>query len=124
MMEMVVDKITGEDLRNLKDCIEKHGRGLMKRVFPAEGDMLFHKTLAQATHNKMFLQLFDDIYLIIMESVINVKNYKKEYKEALIFHERIYESLLKKDKNSAKEAMKEHIEWLIKIISNSSDKSW
>lgn len=119
MLEIVVDKITKDDLFQLKECLEKHKKGLTKNVFPAEGDMLFHKILAQATHNKVFIELYDDIYLLIMEFVLGVKNYKSGYKKSLVDHEKIYKSLLKRDVNSAKEAMKEHIEWLIKIISES-----
>jgi GntR family transcriptional regulator, transcriptional repressor for pyruvate dehydrogenase complex len=119
MLELVVDKITEDDLNKLKDCLEKHKKGLTKNVFPAEGDMLFHKILAQATHNKVFIELYDDIYLLIMEYVLGIKNYKNEYKKSLEDHEKIYQSLLKKDVNSAKEAMKEHIAWLIETISKS-----
>jgi len=117
MLELVIGKITEDDLSRLKDCLEKHKKGLTKNVFPAEGDMLFHKILAQATHNKVFIELYDDIYLLIMEYVLGIKNYKSEYKKSLVDHERIYQSLLKKDINSAKEAMKDHIEWLIETIS-------
>jgi len=116
MIELVVKKITNGDLKNLKECIEKHKKGLTQNIFPAEGDMLFHKTLAQATHNKMFIEISEDIYILIMDSVLAIKNYKNEYKHSLDYHERIYNSLLKKDENSAKEAMREHIDGLIKVI--------
>ncbi|MBU4450997.1 MAG: FadR family transcriptional regulator, partial [Actinobacteria bacterium] len=121
MLEMVIDKITKDDLIQLKGCLEKHKKGLTKNVFPAEGDMLFHKILAQATHNKVFIELYDDIYLLIIEFVLRVKNYKSEYKKSLVDHEKIYKSLLERDVNSAKEAMKKHIEWLIEIISQSKE---
>jgi GntR family transcriptional regulator, transcriptional repressor for pyruvate dehydrogenase complex len=121
MLELVVEKITEDDLIKLKDCLEKHKKGLMKNVFPAEGDMLFHKILAQATHNKVFIELYEDIYLLIMEFVLGMKNYKNEYKKSLNDHEKIYKSILKRDKDSAKEYMKEHIEWLMKTISASDN---
>jgi GntR family transcriptional regulator, transcriptional repressor for pyruvate dehydrogenase complex len=117
MLELVVEKITEDDLNRLKDCLEKHKKGLTKNVFPAEGDMLFHKILAQATHNKVFIELYDDIYLLIMEYVLGIKNYKNEYKQSLVDHEKIYQGLLKRDISSAKEAMKKHIVWLIETIS-------
>ena len=116
MLELVVDKITEDDLIKLKECLEKHRKGLTKNVFPAEGDMLFHKILAQATHNKVFIELYDDIYLLIMEFVLEIKNYKSAYKKSLIDHKKIYKGLLERDVIAAKEAMKNHIEWLIKII--------
>ncbi|MCL5073644.1 MAG: hypothetical protein M1308_22525, partial [Actinobacteria bacterium] len=72
-------------------------------------------------YNKVFIELYDDIYLLIMEFVLGVKNYKNEYKKSLSDHEKIYKSILKRDKNSAKEYMKEHIEWLMKIISESEN---
>jgi GntR family transcriptional regulator, transcriptional repressor for pyruvate dehydrogenase complex len=121
MLELVVEKITEDDLIKLKDCLEKHKKGLTKNVFPAEGDMLFHKILAQATHNKVFIELYEDIYLLIMEFVLGVKNYKNEYKKSLNDHEKIYKSILKRDKDSAKEYMKEHIEWLMKTISETEN---
>ncbi len=117
MLELVIDKITEDDLNKLKDCLEKHKKGLTKNIFPAEGDMLFHKLLAQATHNKVFIELYDDVYLLIMEYVLRIKDYKHEYKKSLIHHEKVYQGILKKDINSAKEAMKEHITWLIDTIS-------
>jgi GntR family transcriptional regulator, transcriptional repressor for pyruvate dehydrogenase complex len=121
MIDLVVKKITKEDLANLKKCIVSHKKGLTQDTFPAEGDMLFHETLAQATHNKVFIELFEDIYILIMESVFLVKDYRVVYKNALEFHERIYNSLLNNDKDSAKEAMQEHIDWLIKIASESKE---
>jgi GntR family transcriptional regulator, transcriptional repressor for pyruvate dehydrogenase complex len=119
MIDLVVKKITKDDLVKLKECITKHKKGLTQDILPAEGDMLFHETLAQATHNKVFIKLFEDVYILIMESVFSVKNYKNVYNNALDYHERIYNSLLNNDKNSAKEAMEEHIDWLIKIMSES-----
>jgi len=119
MLELVVDKITNDDLAQLKECLEKHKKGLTKNIFPAEGDMLFHKILAKATHNKVFIELYDDIYLLIMEFVLKIKNYKNAYKKSLTDHEKIYKGLFERDVNAAKEAMKKHIEWLIEIISKS-----
>ncbi len=119
MIELVTEEMTKEDLKNLKGCIEKHKKGLTKNIFPAEGDMLFHKTLAQATHNKIFIEIFEDIYILIMDNLLAIKNYKNEYKHSLEYHERIYNSLLNNDENSAKEAMREHIDGLIKVISES-----
>jgi GntR family transcriptional regulator, transcriptional repressor for pyruvate dehydrogenase complex len=121
MLELVADKMTEDDLNKLKDCLEKHKKGLTKNVFPAEGDMLFHKILAQATHNKVFIEIYDDIYLLIMEFVFRMKNYKNNYKHSLVDHEKIYQSLLNRDTESAKEAMKGHIEWLIETISKTKN---
>jgi len=120
IVEFVADRITDKDLKKLKECIEKHRKGLTRNVFPAEGDMLFHKTLAMATHNKVLIALVDDLYLLVIKSVIGVKNYKKEFRKSLEDHEHIYNGLLKRDKNEAKEAMRKHLEWLYQVINKSA----
>jgi DNA-binding FadR family transcriptional regulator len=117
MLELIADKITETDLNKIKDCLEKHKKGLTQDIFPAEGDMLFHKILAQATHNKFVIELYEDTYFLIMEYVAGNKSYKDVYKKSLVDHDKIYQSLLKKDVDGAKDAMREHIEWLKKIIS-------
>ena len=70
-------------------------------------------------NNKLFIELYDDIYLLIMEFVLEIKNYKSAYKKSLIDHEKIYKGLLVRDESAAREAMKNHIEWLIATMSKS-----
>ena len=103
----------------MEKCIEDHGKGLVKEILPAKGDIEFHKTLALATHNEVLIGLFDDIYKLILGSVISLDGYKNQYKKALGFHKEIYSALKKKDKESAKEAMINHLDWLIEVINKS-----
>ena len=76
-------------------------------------DYPFHES------NKLFIELYDDIYLLIMEFVLEIKNYKSAYKKSLIDHEKIYKGLLERDESADREAMKNHIEWLIETMSKS-----
>ena len=121
IIELVINKISSDDLKKLGECIKSHEKGLVKGILPAKGDIDFHKILAMATHNKVLMSFYNDIYILILDSVIGFDNYKIDYKKALKFHKEIYNSLLKKDKVAAKEAMASHLDWLMKIISKSED---
>ena len=54
-----------------------------------------------------------------MEFVLEIKNYKSAYKKSLIDHEKIYKGLPERDESAAREAVKNHIEWLIETMSKS-----
>lgn len=117
IIDVAIDRMNENDLKTLGSCIDNHEKGLIKGVFPAEGDMSFHRALAKSTHNNVLIDFFDDIYLLVFNIVIGVDNYQRNYKKALEFHKDIYNSLLRKDKDSAKKHMEGHLDWLIKVIS-------
>ena len=119
IIDIVIDRMNENDKKTLGKCVESHEKGMIKGIFPAEGDMAFHRALAKATHNKILIDFFDDIYFLVFDIVIGIDNYQKEYKKSLEFHKNIYNSLMKKDSNSAKKHMKDHLDWLIKVISES-----
>ncbi len=114
---LAISKITENDLKKLGHCIEMHEKGLLQNAFPAKGDIEFHNILAMCTHNKLLMNVFSDIYTLILNSVTGNKNYKINYKEALKFHKEIFNALKLKDENLAKDAMSRHLNWLRDMFS-------
>lgn len=117
IIDIAIQRISDNDLEKLKNCLESHEKGLVKAVFPAKGDIEFHKILANATHNKTLLNIYNDIYKLIIDGVFSSQSYKKDYGKALEFHKEIYNAIKIKDNINAKEAMTRHLDWLENILS-------
>lgn len=116
IIELAIDKASDTDIEKLRQCIKSHEKGMVHQNLPVEGDTKFHKNLADATHNQTIVDFYDDIYLLILNSVAQIRDYKKEYKKSLEHHRKIFKAFESKDKDTAIEIMKEHLDWVKSLI--------
>lgn len=116
IVELAVDRANDDDFNELQECLNMHEKDTIRDVFPAEGDAKFHKVLVLSTHNEVIINFYDDLYRLILNSVIYFSNYESANKESLEYHKKIFKAVRNRDKIKAKEYMKKHLEWLTEII--------
>lgn len=116
IIDLAIDRASKSDIKKIEECLESHKKGAIKNIFPAKGDIEFHKMLTLATHNKEIINFYEDIFKLILKSVVVLKEYETVYKKSLKYHKNILDAFKKGDKESAKKAMSDHLSWLIELI--------
>lgn len=110
--QLACERMTEEQLLRLEDkkvIFEKSLKlGNVKAI--AEADVSFHDVIYEATGNpklvNMLNNLREQIYRYRVEYLKNADNYPKLIEE----HEAIYQSLVKRNKEDARQAIGEHVE--------------
>jgi len=116
IIELAIERADDKDIEKLSECLNTHEKGAIKNIFPAEGDAQFHKFLVLSTHNEVIIDFYEDIYKLILNSIVHFKNYQNDYKKSLIHHRKIFNALKKRDVAEAKKSMGKHLDWLSEII--------
>lgn len=117
-VELACDRITDEEMERLKgacDDFEKAVKtGDVKKI--AQADVALHDILVQATGNQRLIQLVNNLseqmYRYRFEYIKDFNQHEKLVEE----HRIIYESILNKDKETATQAAKMHIDNQVKAI--------
>jgi DNA-binding GntR family transcriptional regulator len=110
--ELACERITKEELESLKDACDAFEQAVktkdIKRI--AEADVELHDIIVQATGNQRLIQLVntlsEQMYRYRFEYIKDYSQHEKLVEE----HRIIYESIVKKDRNTASEAAKMHID--------------
>src|SRR5262245_58955030 len=87
-------------MRRHEDDIEKHS--LI--------DVEFHRALARMTHNELFLIMLDSIGPVMLEIRRATFNLPNDALKAYEEHMRIIDAVARRDPQSAREAMRQHLE--------------
>lgn len=116
IIDIAIKSANKEDIKKLEECIKKHEKGTVQGIFPAEGDTQFHRVLSQATHNSIIIDFYEDIFSLVLNSIVKLKNYETEYKRSLKYHNKILEAFKKGDKEAAKKNMEAHLSHLTELI--------
>jgi DNA-binding GntR family transcriptional regulator len=111
-VELACDRITKEELDSLKEACDAFEQAIktkdVKRI--AEADVELHDIIVQATGNRRLIQLVNNLseqmYRYRFEYIKDYSQHEKLVEE----HRIIYESIVKKDKKTASEAAKMHID--------------
>jgi len=104
--------ITAELLREMADSIERTKEHLLNgdKLAHVEEDLRFHSMIAASTGNSEFLHVFDGVQ---HKSILSrSKTYHLSPTSAPVNHQKIYEALKKGDREAARRAMRDHIQFL------------
>jgi len=111
-VELACDRITEEELEALKAACDAFERAVRTKDLKeiAKADVKLHDIIVQATGNKRLVQLVNNLseqmYRYRFEYIKDFTQHEKLVDE----HRIIYESIVKKDKETACEAAKMHID--------------
>ncbi|MEX1029427.1 MAG: FadR/GntR family transcriptional regulator [Paenibacillaceae bacterium] len=106
---------TDEDLVVLSSLIQDMKRSIGNELEGERTDLLFHLTLARATHNTIMLQLFESIVNqmeMAIREIRRVEIYANQSVAAKLYKEHlaIYEAVVERDANRSAKLMKRHLE--------------
>lgn len=120
--EMAAEKITEEDLAELKSNYEKMKKYSVSNIKKhIQYDVEFHCLLGRITGNSLIIELYDiikDVLIISMESVIAEGGTRC----GVEYHKQIIELLEKHDIGGAKDAMKDHVIECSNLYKNRANK--
>ena len=111
-VELACDRITDEELEALKKACEGFEQAVKTRDAKkiAQADVALHDIIVQATGNKRLIQLVNNLseqmYRYRFEYIKDFSQHEKLVEE----HRIIYESIVKKDRETASTAAKLHID--------------
>ncbi|OLO40266.1 transcriptional regulator [Alkalihalophilus pseudofirmus] len=108
-LRLACQRITDEQLDTLNKLIEKSKSEWQHGDFPVEEDYLFHKTIVEACHNGLLLNLW--IPLVEYNKVAIRESLAREGRPAasIAEHEKVYEALSRKCEQEAVVALEEHL---------------
>lgn len=114
-------KRTDEDLTEFKLLIAQMERSVGQDVEGERTDLLFHLTLAKATHNSIMLRLFESIANQLETAIREVRRvelYANQQVAQRLYmeHSAIYEAVLKQDSELARLRMKQHLQHVENIL--------
>lgn len=121
-VEVAANRRTDEDLVKFKQILNQMQVNLLNEAESEKEDMLFHHTIAKATHNTIMVKLLDTISEqmdIAMKEIrrmgfINPTSAKRLLAE----HTAIYQAIEDQDVEKAQQSMKSHLEHFESEIRN------
>ncbi|WZL74374.1 GntR family transcriptional regulator [Clostridiaceae bacterium 35-E11] len=110
-IELIVDKITEEELEALSDVLLKQEK--LREDYQADAfikvDREFHMIIAQITDNKLLIDMLNNLSDTIRRIGVQAVKDVNRYMETLDEHTYILNALKERSKEKAINAMKEHI---------------
>lgn len=108
---MAAQRASGEDLKALRDLLDAAKASLNGNGRPfIELDLEFHLALAVAANNSVLRRLLVDIRGVLVEWITKSQELPGLRENALVQHERIFDSIAARDPEKAREAMKAHLQ--------------
>lgn len=111
---LAAEKRTDEDLNRFEEIICNMEHFLGNEEEGERSDVLFHLTLAQATHNSIMARMIDSISTQMQTAIRETRRiqmYSSETvsKQLWVEHKAIYEAIRDRDPAAAQEAMRRHL---------------
>jgi GntR family transcriptional repressor for pyruvate dehydrogenase complex len=112
------ERATDEDLADLKAALDRIETGLRSDEKPFQQSPYFHVAIAKATHNMILANMVESFAKLMMEGAqviaANAPDSKeKEYSS----HALLFDAILKKDPENARNCMREHLALAKDLIS-------
>ena len=108
---LAAQRATAADLEALSEVCDQMAQVLDLPAKLAEPDNAFHRLLARATHNELFLVLLDAISDQLMEIRVEAfEMVERQAHAALVAHRAIYEEVAHGAPERARTAMREHLD--------------
>jgi GntR family transcriptional repressor for pyruvate dehydrogenase complex len=107
---LAAERATGDDIAQMDETItlfENECSNLEKSVLH---DLAFHRAVARATHNELFLLLHDSMGEMLLEvRRRNLSRGRPERRLVVAMHQRIRDAIAAHDPPGAQEAMRDHL---------------
>lgn len=110
--QLAAERRTAEDLSWIMSCLgdcQAAAKSSDPFLF-AEKDMLFHKAIAKATHNKVFIELYENIADALQSSVNEVMRIKKPANFENEVHTDLFQAIQAGDTQRALECVNQYLD--------------
>ena len=109
MTEMAACRATSEQVKTIEEVLEKMKTDEYRLETFADYDFMFHKSIADASGNKVFSLMMETIRPMLYSHIIYTLNPNFNPELSNHFHETILEAIKAKDPNAASAAMAAHL---------------
>lgn len=110
---MAAERAEAEDIRELSAALDRLQDDLNSPTSDGSSDHRFHYAITRATKNKIMIRLMDTISDLMKYSLKTSRSklYEGKYTPALLFqeHKKIYEAIVEKDVEKARDYMLAHL---------------
>ena len=106
---LAAEQATKEDIAILQNILREMSESVEDSKQYIKWDAAFHRALAEATHNPIFVLMLDSIANLLLQSRKLALAFETPQK-SLPEHQRIYQAIAKRDKTKAAKAMRRHLE--------------
>jgi GntR family transcriptional repressor for pyruvate dehydrogenase complex len=111
---LAAQKRTTEDVAKFEEILRNMEHFLGNETEGERSDMLFHLTLAKATHNSLMIRMIDSISTQMQTAIretrrLQMYSIKTVSKQLWQEHKAIFEAIRDQDAEAAQEAMKRHL---------------
>lgn len=114
---IAAERVTDENLARMADINQRLGQLSVEDVrTAAELDVEFHREIAHATQNDLFVVMLDSIRDVLLEIRQSAFSAPGMIEYAVTAHQRVLDPLAERDPAKARAAMREHLE--------RSDRAW
>jgi GntR family transcriptional repressor for pyruvate dehydrogenase complex len=121
-VEVAANKRSDQDIEKFKQIIDQMEINLLNDEESEKEDMLFHHTIAVATHNNIMVKLLDTISEQMEKAMREIRRLgfinTTSAKRVLLEHKNIYEAIREQDIEKAQKSMKDHLEHFEQEIRN------
>jgi GntR family transcriptional repressor for pyruvate dehydrogenase complex len=107
---LAAKRATAEDIAHIDDTIVRFEHECSNLEASVQIDLEFHRAVATATHNDLFLVLHDSIGEMLVEvRRRNLSRGRDERRLVVKMHRRIHDAIAAHDPAAAQEAMRDHL---------------
>lgn len=119
---MAAQRADGSDLTTIEKAIDEMERDIEAGGLGTEGDLSFHLAIASATKNPLQVYIVKNVagflHMGIRENLLHLYQEPHNIEEILNQHRAIYRTIRSKDAEAAFDAMKRHIDFVIRFFRN------
>lgn len=119
-VRLATKRATPEELANIREIIDRMPGTLDRDQLGVDADFEFHKAIMRATHNDLFVFVYEIIETLLKRShyerrvgVLYVSGVGEKFIEV---HQKVYDALMEGDQDKAAERMKEHFQEVNRLL--------
>lgn len=116
---LAAKRATQEQLEKIYSCIEKMKSFEKHDANYLRADLDFHLSLVEATGNQALYSIVQAYTPLLNKMIVELALYSENVENKQHYHENIYNALLNKDTEGARQAMRTHLNATEKDIDNS-----
>jgi DNA-binding FadR family transcriptional regulator len=110
------ERATEADLAAMRDRLDRLAGLAHDPAAYMEGDVAFHDTILEATHNRLLLQLIEHMrQLLVVARGVSYSSTSDSFAISREGHEVLYEAIASRDPDAARRAMTDHLGWAERV---------
>jgi len=109
VLNYVIDQAEESDIMALKKNVLEARKKIEKNVLATEENFQFHKLLAEASKNDVFVIVMESIMAVHADLMSGIRVDLEVSRRGVTYHENILKAIIEKDRSKAPHLLKDHI---------------